>query len=170
MYMKKKISLQGTATEINIQSLTSDLISFAIGGVGYSFNVVHRFDNRRMVLRSIETGQQFLASVGVPTKSGTTTIQLRNNDIIIKPITRSSQESQNAGESDPNAVAPLSGIIRAIKVKKGDAVTEGMTVAIIEAMKMQMPIEANTAGVIVDIHVKENDEVREGALLVEISR
>jgi biotin carboxyl carrier protein len=89
--------------------------------------------------------------------------------VTIRPITRSSQGSQTTGEGGPNAVAPLSGIIRAIKVKKGDTVTEGTTVAIIEAMKMQMTIEAHTGGTVTEIHVKENEEVREGALLIEIS-
>jgi biotin carboxyl carrier protein len=122
-----------------------------------------------MVLRSVETAKQYIASVGIPAKSGTTTVQLKNSDVTIRPVTRGAQVAQISSESGISAVAPLSGIIRAIKVNKGDTVTEGTTVAIIEAMKMQMTIEAQAEGKVVEIHVKENEEVREGALLVEIS-
>jgi len=167
--MKKKISLQGTPAEVDIKSLTSDLISFSLSDVSYSFQVVHRFTNRKMVLRSTDTGQHFTASVGNPSKSGSITVQLKHNDVTIRPITRTTQVSQTTSENGLNAVAPLSGIIRAIKVKKGDTVTEGATVAIIEAMKMQMTIEAHSGGTVMEIHIKENEEVREGALLIEIS-
>jgi biotin carboxyl carrier protein len=167
--MKKKITIQGTASEIDISSQTSMAISFYLGDTSYSFEVVHRFNNRKMVLRSVDSHQHHIVSVGIPTKNGTSTVQLSDNDITIRPITRNAQASQNIGDLGPNAIAPLSGIIRAIKVKMGDAITEGTTLAVIEAMKMQMPIEAQLGGTVTAIHVKENEEVREGALLVEIS-
>jgi len=167
--MKKKITIQGNASELDISSQTSNAISFSFGSINYSFEVVHRFSNRKMVLRSVDTHKHYIVSVGIPTKNGTSTVQLCDHDITIRPITRNAQASQNIGEVGPNAVAPLSGIIRAIKVKKGETITEGTTLAVIEAMKMQMPIEAQLGGTVTAIHVKENEEVREGALLVEIS-
>jgi biotin carboxyl carrier protein len=167
--MKKKITLQETPTEVEIHSLCKNSITFSLAAASYSFEVVHRFSARELILRSIETGQHYSASVGIPSKSGTSTIQLKSKEVTIRPITRNSQGTPTTSDYGPNAVAPLSGIIRTIKVNKGDTVTEGMTVAIIEAMKMQMPIEAHAGGKVVAIHVSEGEEVREGALLIEIS-
>ncbi len=52
-----------------------------------------------------------------------------------------------------NVVAPMVGKIVEIKVKVGDHVKEDDEVAILEAMKMEMPIVAPAAGVIKEIRV-----------------
>ncbi len=52
-----------------------------------------------------------------------------------------------------NVVAPMVGKIVEIKVKVGDQVKEDDEVAILEAMKMEMPIVAPTSGVIKEIRV-----------------
>ena len=52
-----------------------------------------------------------------------------------------------------NVVAPMVGKIVEIKVKVGDHVKEDDEVAILEAMKMEMPIVAPASGVIKEIRV-----------------
>lgn len=52
-----------------------------------------------------------------------------------------------------NVVAPMVGKIVDIKVKVGDRVQEDDELAIIEAMKMEMPIVAPVSGVIKEIRV-----------------
>ena len=66
-------------------------------------------------------------------------------------------------------VAPLPGTINDIKVKVGDKVNVGDTVVILEAMKMQNNIEAESAGTIASINVNKGDAVMEGDTLVVIS-
>ncbi len=65
-------------------------------------------------------------------------------------------------------VAPLPGTINEIKVKVGDKVNAGDTVVILEAMKMQNNIEAETSGTITSINVNKGDAVMEGDTLVTI--
>jgi acetyl-CoA carboxylase biotin carboxyl carrier protein len=50
-----------------------------------------------------------------------------------------------------NVTAPMVGKIVAIKVKVGDRVQEDDEIAIMEAMKMEMPIVAPAAGVVKEI-------------------
>jgi biotin carboxyl carrier protein len=52
-----------------------------------------------------------------------------------------------------NVTAPMVGKIVAIKVKVGDRVQEDDEIAILEAMKMEMPIVAPTSGVVKEILV-----------------
>ena len=52
-----------------------------------------------------------------------------------------------------NVTAPMVGKIVDIKVKVGDHVKEDDEVAILEAMKMEMPIVAPASGVIKEIRV-----------------
>ncbi len=51
--------------------------------------------------------------------------------------------------------------------EKGDAVADGMEVAILESMKMQLPVQANAAGKVLEVKANSGDFVNEGdALLV----
>lgn len=52
-----------------------------------------------------------------------------------------------------NVVAPMVGKIVDIKVKVGDRIKEDDEVAVIEAMKMEMPIVAPISGVVKEIKV-----------------
>jgi acetyl-CoA carboxylase biotin carboxyl carrier protein len=64
--------------------------------------------------------------------------------------------------------AHITGNVWKIEVKVGDQVEEGTTVAILESMKMEMPVEAEEEGVISAILVKEGEAVKEGQPLVEL--
>ena len=62
--------------------------------------------------------------------------------------------------------AHITGTVWKIEVKIGDAVAEGDTVAILESMKMEMPVEAEDEGVVKEIVVSEGQAVSEGDTLV----
>jgi biotin carboxyl carrier protein len=47
----------------------------------------------------------------------------------------------------------------------GDAVTEGDTLVILESMKMEIPVLAESDGTVVTMAVNEGDVVREGDLI-----
>ena len=64
--------------------------------------------------------------------------------------------------------AHITGTIWKIEVAVGDAVEEGGVVAIIESMKMEMPVEAEEAGTIVKVLCAENQPVEEGEALFEL--
>lgn len=62
--------------------------------------------------------------------------------------------------------SPLPGVILDIRCKVGDAVKKGQTLMILEAMKMENNILANSNGKISEILVHKGDSVLEGADLV----
>ena len=51
----------------------------------------------------------------------------------------------------PNFEAHITGTVWKIECKVGDAVEEGDTVAILESMKMEMPVEAEDDGTVAEI-------------------
>jgi acetyl-CoA carboxylase biotin carboxyl carrier protein len=53
-----------------------------------------------------------------------------------------------------------------IECEVGDEVEEGDTVVILESMKMEMPVEAEDAGVVKEILCEEGQAVNEGDTLV----
>mgnify|MGYP005878421131 FL=1 len=74
-----------------------------------------------------------------------------------------------AAASGKPVVAPLPGTINELKVKVGDKVNAGDTVVVLEAMKMQNNIDAETSGTIASINVNKGDAVMEGDTLVTIA-
>ncbi len=64
--------------------------------------------------------------------------------------------------------SPLPGTVVGVKVKAGDKVSQGDTLLVLEAMKMENNIDADTTGVVKEISIKEGDTVMEGQILVVI--
>ena len=62
--------------------------------------------------------------------------------------------------------AHITGTVWKIEVRVGDAVAEGDTVAILESMKMEMPVEAEDEGTVKEIVVSEGQAVSEGDTLI----
>ncbi len=64
--------------------------------------------------------------------------------------------------------ATVSGNVWKLLVSVGDKVEKGQVVSILEAMKMEIDIEAPCSGTITDVAVKPNDAVNEGQTIVVI--
>ena len=62
--------------------------------------------------------------------------------------------------------AHITGTVWKIEVAVGDQVAEGDTVAILESMKMEMPVEAEDEGTVKEILCEEGQAVNEGDTLV----
>ena len=68
----------------------------------------------------------------------------------------------------PNVEAHITGTVWKIECKVGQQIEEGDTVAILESMKMEMPVEAEDEGTVKAILVEEGQSVSEGDTLVEL--
>jgi acetyl-CoA carboxylase biotin carboxyl carrier protein len=66
----------------------------------------------------------------------------------------------------PNVEAHITGIVWKIECTVGQEVTEGDTVAVLESMKMEMPVETEFDGTVSEIKCEEGQSVKEGDVLV----
>ncbi len=64
--------------------------------------------------------------------------------------------------------APITGSMWKVLVKVGDRVSDGDELAIIESMKLEIPVETEDDGVVAGVHVAAGDQVAEGQLLFEL--
>lgn len=64
--------------------------------------------------------------------------------------------------------AAMPGIVVAVRVAVGDAVAEGQSLVVLEAMKMQNPLGAESSGKVTRVLVKPGETVAGGALLLEM--
>jgi geranyl-CoA carboxylase alpha subunit len=70
---------------------------------------------------------------------------------------------------DPSrALAPVAGTVTQVLVQAGDAVTEGQPMVAIEAMKMEMWLNAQAPGVVKAVYAKAGDQVQAKTLLIDI--
>lgn len=63
----------------------------------------------------------------------------------------------------------VSGSVLRLEVQVGDTVSAGQALAIIESMKMEIPVEAESAGTVTAIHVQPGDHVEEDAAFADIA-
>ena len=104
-------------------------------------------------------------------ESGIITIRRKGDirtisSLSIKDISNSSQvHAEGTGEIK----SPLPGTIIEIHVHCGDIVKEGQTVAVLETMKMENEILAESDGKVTSIKISEGDYVPAGAVIMTIS-
>jgi acetyl-CoA carboxylase biotin carboxyl carrier protein len=67
-----------------------------------------------------------------------------------------------------NITAHITGTVWKIEKQVGDRVEQGDTVVILESMKMEMPVESETAGNLLELRCSEGEAVVEGAVLAVV--
>ena len=149
---------------------------YTVKGVDYEVEIQ---DIEGNIANVIVNGIPFEVEMKQPVKAGKQKVKLSeeqradgNEERRVKSEESNSPSTANQATPDTigkPAVAPLPGTINDIKVKVGDKVNAGDTIVILEAMKMQNNIEAETPGTIVSINVSKGDAVMEGDTLVTIA-
>ena len=86
-----------------------------------------------------------------------------------KPPAAHKATSSKAGASGDSLTAPMQGTIVKVAVADGDSVEAGDLVVVLEAMKMEQPINAHQAGTITGLAADVGDVVGSGAVVCEIT-
>lgn len=82
---------------------------------------------------------------------------------------RAARAVAGARPSGPQEIcAVMPGVVVEVLVAEGDVVEAGQTLLVLEAMKMQNPLQADAAGVVKGIKVQKGTAVAGGALLMVI--
>ncbi len=82
-------------------------------------------------------------------------------------VTSSPSESKQAAPGQ--LLAPMPGVVARVEVSKGDTVSAGDTLLVIEAMKMENNIPAPISGTVEEISVSVGAEVNKDELLVTLT-
>ena len=64
--------------------------------------------------------------------------------------------------------AEMTASVWKVNVEVGQVVNAGDELVILESMKMEIPVEAPSAGTVSAVHVSPEDQVAEGAVLVTL--
>ena len=147
---KYQYTVKGVDYEVEIQDIEGNIANVTVNGIPFEVEMK----------QPIKAGKQKVKLSGEQKESAPTATPTAT-------ATPAATTTAAAASGKP-VVAPLPGTINEIKVKVGDKVNAGDTVVILEAMKMQNNIEAETSGTITSINVNKGDAVMEGDTLVTI--
>ncbi len=84
-----------------------------------------------------------------------------------EPKTEQSSEISSGNGSSEIRATMSAGVFK-ILVKAGDTVGKGQTVVVLEAMKMEIPVESPSAGVVSEILITQGQSVDDGQILIKL--
>jgi biotin carboxyl carrier protein len=90
--------------------------------------------------------------------------QVGRIDVESAPVAR----GRAKGRGDTSVMAPMPATVVAINTAVGKSVTDGETVIVLEAMKMELPIKSPRSGIVKAVHCAKGDLVQPGVNLLEI--
>ena len=157
--MKYQYTVKGVDYEVEIQDIEGNIANVTVNGIPFEVEMK----------QPVKAGKQKvkLSEERRAEESEERRVKSEESNSSSASVA-STSSAPTAGAGKP-VVAPLPGTINEIKVKVGDKVNAGDTVVILEAMKMQNNIEAETSGTITSINVNKGDAVMEGDTLVTIA-
>jgi acetyl-CoA/propionyl-CoA carboxylase biotin carboxyl carrier protein len=85
------------------------------------------------------------------------------------PKKRAAGKKAGAGATGDSLVAPMQGTIVKVEVTEGQVVAEGDLIVVLEAMKMEQPLNAHKAGTITKLTAEKGATVPTGTVLCEIT-
>ncbi len=85
-----------------------------------------------------------------------------------KPARRRAGKRSASAASGDALASPMQGTIVKVAVAEGQEVTEGELVVVLEAMKMEQPINAHRAGTVVGLNADVGSALSSGAVICEI--
>ncbi|HWM39418.1 MAG TPA: biotin carboxylase N-terminal domain-containing protein [Streptomyces sp.] len=84
-----------------------------------------------------------------------------------KPKRKASKKAGSAASGDALA-SPMQGTIVKVAVEEGQHVEEGELVVVLEAMKMEQPLNAHRSGTVKDLHAEVGGSLSAGTVICEI--
>ncbi|MFC8531593.1 acetyl/propionyl/methylcrotonyl-CoA carboxylase subunit alpha [Nocardia sp. NPDC057227] len=85
-----------------------------------------------------------------------------------KPKPRKRGGAANGAASGDAVTAPMQGTVVKVAVEEGQSVEVGDLIAVLEAMKMENPVNAHKAGVVTGLAVEAGAAITQGTVLAEI--
>lgn len=137
----------------------------AIGDKTVNIEII-RADSERGKLELLIDGERVTAYVSSDGARRWVTINGRTS-LLTKQS--SARRSGGVGQASTGALtAPMPGQVRAVNVSEGEAVTKGQTLLVLEAMKMEIRIQAPMDGVVKKLFVKQSQTVEREQILVMV--
>jgi len=142
-----KFRINGNEYEVEIHSVEGNIAEVEVNGSMYKVEI----DKEMQVTKT----PKLVRPVSVPS---TDTPKVEEHKTIPAPTSAEAKK----------ILSPLPGVILDVLVHKGDKVSIGQKVAVLEAMKMENNIESDIEGTVVEVKVNKGDSIMQGDVIVVI--
>lgn len=164
---KYEYKVKGVDYVVEIQDVEGNIANVTVNGIPFEVEMKQPVKAGKQKVK-LTDGQNNISANSAASAGSASGSNSAGSSSAASPDSVSSSKQATPAAGKP-VVAPLPGTINEIKVKVGDKVNAGNTVVVLEAMKMQNNIDAETSGTIASINVNKGDAVMEGDTLVTIA-
>ncbi len=166
--MQLEIKLNNRIAKADLISKELNLLRIKIDNQIYDVDVIETSSGIYSILHNGKSYNVELIEASNPKKYNVNTFYKKYEIEIVDAESRYLEaRKKQSGLSDSNVVtSPMPGKIVLIPVQKGDTVTEGQTVIVVSAMKMESEYKSPKSGIVKDIKVNVGDIVTGGQTLV----
>ncbi len=137
---------------------------FRVSGAGPAVTL-EILDHRAGALRFARDGHQSLAQVVVAADRISLFLQGRKHDFTLVDPLQTDAQDHDGGLS---VIAPMPGLVSALRTHAGAKVARGTPLLVLEAMKMQHVLTAPRDALVREVLVAEGDQVSDGMMLVHL--
>jgi Acetyl/propionyl-CoA carboxylase, alpha subunit len=95
-------------------------------------------------------------------------VSVNGQTIVLTQPAAGAQRKGSSHEHASELAAPMPGQVRAVNVVEGESVTKGQTLLVLEAMKMEIRIQAPRDGKVAKLFVQQGQTVEREQMLIEI--
>jgi acetyl-CoA/propionyl-CoA carboxylase biotin carboxyl carrier protein len=175
-----EFKVEGIATVIPFHQQVIEDAAFAPKDSNEKFKIYtswieSEFDNQLVPYEELDPSQNpsLRSTVIVEVNNKRFEVNLPEELSIVRPKAKPAPHSKphkfSAQAIDSNSISsPMQGTVVNVAVNLGQAVSQGDVVLVLEAMKMEQPIQAHKTGTVTRILVSAGEVVASGASLIEI--
>ncbi len=164
-----KIYLNGDVFEVNFDS--SDSVNKGvINGIDFELDIAQRNDSQYHIIKDDKSYCIDVLHIDYETKE----VRLKINgqiyegkaendlDILLKKMGIETKSKSVTNELR----APMPGMVLSVNIEKGKKITRGDTLIVLEAMKMENNLKAESDSIVKDVYCSKGDTVDKNQLLI----
>jgi len=136
-----------------------------IGDKNFDVEII-RTDAERGLLELLIDGQRVTAYVSADGAKRWVTV---NGQTVVFTKAAAGAKRRGAGQEHASELAaPMPGLVRSVNIAENESVAKGQTLLVLEAMKMEIRIQAPKDGTVKKLLVKQGQTVEREQVLIEL--
>ena len=136
-----------------------------IGDTNFDVEII-RTDAERGLLELLIDGQRVTAYVSADGAKRWVTV---NGQTLVLTKAAAGAKRRGAGQEHASELAaPMPGLVRSVNIAENESVAKGQTLLVLEAMKMEIRIQAPRDGTVKQLLIKQGQTVEREQVLIEL--